>query len=258
MDAVITAGGIPEPDDPLYPYTQGKPKALLELAGRPLIQWVLDAVSASDLVQNIVVVGLSSEDNLTSDKPLNFVPNQGDMLQNIRAGTQKAVALNEGATYVLTVSSDIPGITREMVDWTITTALETEHDLYYNVITREVMEGRYPGSNRSYVRLKNYELCGGDMNVFRASLVTARKELWERIIASRKNALRQAALIGYGTLFLLLLRRLTLESGIKRASKSLGIRGRALICPYAEIGMDVDKPYQLEILAEDLSKKNLP
>jgi GTP:adenosylcobinamide-phosphate guanylyltransferase len=258
MDAVITAGGIPEPDDPLYPYTQGKPKALLELAGRPLIQWVLDAVSASDLVQNIVVVGLSSEDNLTSDRPLNFVPNQGDMLQNIRAGTQKAVALNEEATYVLTVSSDIPGITREMVDWTITSALETDHDLYYNVITREVMEGRYPGSNRSYVRLKDYELCGGDMNVFRASLVTTRKELWERIIASRKNPLKQVALIGYGSLVLLLLGRLTLESGIKRASKGLGIRGRALICPYAEIGMDVDKPYQLEILAEDLSKKTLP
>ncbi len=213
MDAVITAGGIPKPDDPLYPYTQGKPKALLELAGRPLIQWVLDAVSASDLVQNIVVVGLSSEYNLTSDRPLNFVPNQGDMLQNIRAGTQKAVALNEGATYVLTVSSDIPGITREMVDWTITSALETDHDLYYNVITREVMEGRYPGSNRSYVRLKDYELCGGDMNVIRASLVTTRKELWERIIASRKNPLRQAALIGYGSLVLLLLGRLTLRIG---------------------------------------------
>ncbi len=257
MDAVITAGGIPKPEDPLYPYTQGKPKALLELAGRPLIQWVLDAVSASKMVENIVVVGLSPEYDLTSAKPLNFIPNQGDMLQNIRAGTQEAVSLNEQAVYVLSVSSDIPGITQEMVDWTISSALETEHDLYYNVITREVMEGRYPGSNRSYVRLKDYELCGGDMNVFRASLVTAREALWERIIASRKNAFRQAALIGYGSLLLLLLRQLTLESGIKRASKSLGIRGRALICPYAEIGMDVDKPYQLEILAEDLGRKPL-
>jgi GTP:adenosylcobinamide-phosphate guanylyltransferase len=257
MDAVITAGGIPKPEDPLYPFTQGKPKALLELAGRPLIQWVLDAVSASKLVENIVVVGLADEDNLTSPKPLNFVPNQGDMLQNIRVGTQEAVSLNEQATFVLSVSSDIPGITQEMVDWTISSALETDHDLYYNAITREVMEGRYPGSNRSYVRLKDYELCGGDMNVFRASLVTTRTELWERIIASRKSVFRQAALIGYSTLFLLLLRRLTLESGIQRASKSLGIRGRALICPYAEIGMDVDKPYQLEILAEDLARKPL-
>ncbi len=254
MDVVITAGGIPEPDDPLYPVTQGSPKALLEMAGRPLIQWVLDAVSASDLVENIVVAGLDSGDHLNSSKPQTFVPNQGDMLQNIRAGTLQAVSLNDRANLILTVSSDIPAITREMVDWTITAAQETDHDLYYNVITREVMEQRYPGSNRSYVRLKDYELCGGDMNVFRASLVTARKELWERIIAARKNALRQAALIGYGTLILLLMRQLTLEAGVQRASKSLGIRGRALVCPYAEVGMDVDKPYQYEILARDLER----
>ncbi len=27
MDAIITAGGIPKPEDPLYEYTQGKSKA---------------------------------------------------------------------------------------------------------------------------------------------------------------------------------------------------------------------------------------
>ena len=54
MDAVITAGGIPEPDDPLYAYTQGKSKALLDIAGKPMVQWVLDAVCASQNIDNIV------------------------------------------------------------------------------------------------------------------------------------------------------------------------------------------------------------
>jgi hypothetical protein len=53
---------------------------------------------------------------------------------------------------------------------------------------------------------------------------------------------------------LLLLRRLTIEAGVERASNSLGIRGRAILCPYAEIGMDVDKPHQLEILRADLER----
>jgi NDP-sugar pyrophosphorylase family protein len=39
MDAVVTAGGIPKPDELLYPYTLGKPKALLEIAGKPMVQW---------------------------------------------------------------------------------------------------------------------------------------------------------------------------------------------------------------------------
>ena len=34
IDAVVMAGGVPGPDEPLYPLTQGRPKALLPLAGR--------------------------------------------------------------------------------------------------------------------------------------------------------------------------------------------------------------------------------
>jgi hypothetical protein len=33
MDALVTAGGIPAPDEPLYPATQGKSKALMDVAG---------------------------------------------------------------------------------------------------------------------------------------------------------------------------------------------------------------------------------
>jgi hypothetical protein len=35
----------------------------------------------------------------------------------------------------------------------------------------------------------------------------------------------------------------------------LKLRGRALVCPYSEIGMDVDKPFQLDMLRTDLAKQ---
>ena len=37
-------------------------------------------------------------------------------------------------------------------------------------------------------------------------------------------------------------------------SKRLKVAGRAVVCPYAEVGMDVDKPHQLEIMRADLKK----
>ena len=43
MDAIVIAGGIPQPEEPLYEYTQGIPKAMLNIAGKPMVQWVLDA-----------------------------------------------------------------------------------------------------------------------------------------------------------------------------------------------------------------------
>ena len=58
MDAIVTAGGIPQPDEPLYAFTQGGPKALLDIFGKPMIQWVLDALEGAKGVDNIVIIGL--------------------------------------------------------------------------------------------------------------------------------------------------------------------------------------------------------
>jgi GTP:adenosylcobinamide-phosphate guanylyltransferase len=253
MDVVIIAGGIPQPGEPLYEYTQGMPKALLDIAGKPMVQWVLDALSGAERVGSIVAVGVPEDAALRYGKPITFLPNQGGLLENIRSGIHKILETNPAGGRVLTASSDVPSITPAMVDWLISTAEETDHDIYYNVIKKEVMESRFPGSNRSYIHLKDMEVCGGDMNVVHSSLVTGNDELWQRIVAARKSALKQAALLGYDTLLMLLLRIVSLQGAQNRVSKRLGLRGRAIVCPYAEVGMDVDKPHQLEIMRKDLT-----
>ena len=256
MDAIITAGGIPKPEDPLYKYTQGKPKALLEIAGKTMVQWVLDAVCASEKVEHIVIVGLEDGDvSPTGQKPIAFMPDQGSLFQNVRGSIAKAVELNPNAEHVLMVSSDIPTITTEMVDWAIDAALETEHDVYYNVVTRETMEARFPGSNRSFIKFKDVEICGADMNIARVEAAHGNDELWQKLIGARKNALKQAALFGFDTLLLMLLRRLTINDAVERVGKRLHLRGRAIISPYAEIAMDVDKPHQFELLRADMEKR---
>ncbi len=255
MDALITAGGVPQPGEPLYEYTRGAPKAMLDIVGKPMIQWVLDAVEGASTVERAVVIGLPSENAMVSTKIAAYLPNQGSMVANIRAGVAKVVELNPEAKYVLLISSDIPTITSEMIDWTVRTAMESNHEVYYTVITREAMEKRFPGSRRSYTRLRDVEVCGGDMNMVKTSLVTQQNEIWDKLVAARKNVFKQAALIGYDTLFLLLFRLVSLDGAVRRASQRLNVRGRAIVCPYAEVGMDVDKPHQLELVRADLASR---
>jgi GTP:adenosylcobinamide-phosphate guanylyltransferase len=252
MDAIVIAGGVPAPDEPLYAYSQGRPKALLEIAGKPMAQWVLDALSGASTIERVVVIGLSEADGVFGDGRFTFVPSQGGLLQNVRAGVEKVLELNSSARHVLTVSSDIPAIRPEMVDWLVNTTSETDHDVYYTVITREVMEKRFPASKRSYVHMKDVEVCGGDMNMIRARTVMTNEALWERLLAARKNAMKQAALLGYDNLFLLLTRRITMDAAVARVARRMDITGRVVFSPYAELGMDVDKPHQLEILRADL------
>jgi GTP:adenosylcobinamide-phosphate guanylyltransferase len=254
MDAVVAAGGRPLPGEPLYPYAQGAEKALLDVAGKPMIQWVLDALDGSKVVDRLIIMGLDTPSAVHVAKPVWFEPNHGSLLENIRGGVKKALDLNPQESHLLLVSSDIPGIQPEMVDWVAGTAMQTDDDLYYNVIERKVMEARFPGSKRTYTHFKGVELTGGDLNVIRKMTATQNDALWERIIAARKSPFKQAALVGYDILFLMLLRQIELEMAVKIISRRMRIKGRVLVCPYAEVGMDVDKPHQLEMMRAELGR----
>lgn len=256
MDAVLTAGGTPEPGDPLFPLTQGKPKALLDIAGKPMIQWVLDALTQSPSIDRIAIVGLGGDYGLVSTKIAGYLPDHGGLLENTMAGVRYLVEDNPVSEHVLFVSSDIPAITAEMVDWVVHNSTQTgDEDGIYNLITRDVMERRFPNSRRSYTRLRDVEVCGGDMNVIRAVSVTGDDERWKKIVAARKNIFKMAALVGFDTLVLLALRLITLEEGVSRATRRLHIKGRVVLCPYAEVGMDIDKPHQYEMVSAYIEQR---
>ena len=255
MDAIITAGGIPQSGDPLYLYSNGNSKALMDIAGKPMIQWVLDALGNSQKVDNVIVIGLTSKSGLTCRKPLHYISNQGRMLANIVAGVNKAIELNKKTEYVLLVSSDIPALKGEMVDWLVDTAMQTKDDLYYGVCPREVMEARFPTSKRTYTKLKDMEVCGADINVIHVNQATQHLNTWEQLIGNRKSPLRQAAVIGLDTAFKYLTGQYTLQALAQRVSERIGIKGRAIIWSQAEPCMDVDKPHQLEIMREDFASR---
>jgi GTP:adenosylcobinamide-phosphate guanylyltransferase len=254
MDAIVTAGGIPLPEEPLYSFTQGHSKALLDIAGKPMIQWVLDALSAAQKVDNVIIIGLTEKSGVTCSKPTYYLPNEGRMLANIVSGINKALELNPQTQYTLVVSSDIPALTGEMVDWLVTEIEKDPADIYYGVIPREVMEKRYPDSRRTWTHLKGMDVCGADINATHVRMATEHLDMWETLIGNRKSPLKQAAAMGYMTLLLVALRQITMKDLVKRVCKRIGIEGRAITWPWAEAGMDVDKPHQLEIMRRDMAK----
>jgi molybdopterin-guanine dinucleotide biosynthesis protein A len=246
MDAIVTAGGIPVHGDPLFEITAGKPKALLDFGGKPMIQWVLDALSQSKRINRVVVIGLPPFTELTCSHALTVIDNQGSMLANLQAGVNELQKQGNISQKVLAVSSDVPAVTGDMFDWMVETVQQTDHDLYYNVISREVMEAAYPDSKRTFLKLKDVEVCGGDINAFDHQFLFTRQNLFDAIIGSRKSPIRQASILGFDTLFLVLLHKMTLLQAEINVSKKVGSRAHAILCPYAEMGMDVDKPQQYE------------
>lgn len=252
MDCIISAGGIPQEDEPLFAESQGKPKALIDIAGKPMVQWVLDALTGAAKVDRVILVGLSEADGLVSSKLVAFLPDQGSMLANVIAGVDRLMVTAPETPQVLMCSADIPLIRPHMVDGLIEQCADRSFDLHYGAVRRELMEGRFPGSRRSYVHLSDGDMAGADIFVMNPQVAYRNREFWESLIGNRKNALKQARRFGFGTLIKLLLRRLSLTEAESRVQRAMGFSGRAVLVEHAELGMDVDKPFQLEICRREL------
>ncbi len=257
MEALILAGGHPGPDDPLYAYTQGRPKALLDLAGKPMLQWVLDAANAAQAITGLRIFGVDPDAfPWRIAKPAHFYPDQGSMLKNILRGLAEIGQQAPPDEPVLLVSGDVPTVTGQVLDWAAGNATRyPDLDVVYHVVERRVMEARFPGARRTYLRLKDVEVCGGDVNLVRVRTGQRDDDLWERIVASRKSPLKQAALLGWRVLLGVALRRLTLDQAARLAAQRLNLPGTAVLSPYAELAMDVDKPEHVELVRRDLEAR---
>lgn len=255
MNVIVTAGGETDVKQPLYQVTQGGLKAMIEICGKPMVQWVLDALGETDQIERVVVVGLPPETDLTCTHPLILLPDHGDMLKNIMAGAKEVTRLDPHASHVLLASGDLPGLNGEMIDWFLEQVKDQEYDIYYTIIARETMESQFPASKRTYIHLKDLQVCGGDLHCFRLSAASEESSIWKRLIESRKNPLRQASIVGYDTLLFLMLRQLSLQDAVKAVARRLDITGCAVASPFAELGMDVDKPFQLDIIREYLTRR---
>jgi molybdopterin-guanine dinucleotide biosynthesis protein A len=252
VKAVVLAGGGADPGDPLYALSKGLPKALLPIAGKPLLQWVVDALVAARTVDRIVVVGLDAGCGIAFPGDTMFVPDSGSLLGNVKAGAIAATGGVDPSEKVMIVSSDIPAISPSMVDWLVAQVLETDDDLYYLTIDRAVMDIRYPGSGRSFIKFRDREICGGDITTIRPAAFLGDGNIWKRLTEGRKSAAALASAIGIDVLVLFLLRRLTVAEAARKACSRLHIRGRVIECPYPELGMDVDKPFQFDMVQRDL------
>lgn len=256
LHAVVLAGGILAPEDPLYASAPEGHRSLIPIHGKPMAQWVVDALSASEVIESITVMGVGADSGLRSFKPLDFAPDAGGMFENIRAGVLRAADLLPAQDKVIIASSDIPAIEPEMVDW-LAAQVEKKPDavIYYNVIEKSAMEARFPQAARSYVRFRDISVCGGDLNVIDKHLFTVERPIWKRLTEARKHPLRQASILGLDTLALVAMHAITLDNAVKKVCRRLSLPGQALVSPYPEMAMDADKPHQLEILRSDLEGK---
>lgn len=259
MNCIVVAGGRPGAEDPLYPLTQGKPKALLTLGEQPMLAYVLRALSDSRYVERLIVVGIEATEGeatlryLSSPEQVHFLPDQGGIVNNARYGLEWLEANRLGTRELLVSTADIPLLTGGIVDAFVDQCRPFDQFAYYNVVTRETMEARFPHSNRTFVRLQEVQVAGGDLILAQTRLMYTNMQLWEALANARKHAWQLARIVGPRTLLKLLLRRLALAEVEQLASRMFAVPIRIVTSPYPELAMDADKPDQVALLRHYLT-----
>lgn len=245
-DAIVLAGGKMKMD------VGFQSKALVEIAGKPMLFYVLDALLQQERVDRVFVAG--PVDPLTAlalpDK-VKVVPSGERIMDSVKSGV--AALGHQRKTILATV--DTPLISSLAIADFLQRSEKLQADFYYSVIEKENYERRYPNGLRTYVKLRDGIFTGGNLFLFSPAIVEACMQLANQLVAERKNPFKLAALFGWGFLIKFATGFLSLEDASKRFSKMSGVSGAVIRSPYAELGFDVDRPEDIAIVESYMISK---
>ena len=247
IDAIVLAGGSVEGFD-----DENRPpvKALLDLEGRPMIEYVLEALSGSKNVGKIVIMmPKKTEDGRWSTLADKVIYADDTITSNIAKGLD---FLGPSGKFLL-ISSDIPLLTTKIMDDFISDTSKIDAEVYYPIVSKEAVESRFPKSKRTYFSTKEGVYTGGNIFLIDKAAFLKNKKRAEQIFAYRKRPLKMVGLIGFFTIIKFLLKQMTLKDLEVKVSSILACETRAVVTDHAEVGVDIDKQEDLEMFKQKMA-----
>ncbi len=248
-DALVLAGGSAAGLSFEAPH-----KSLVEVAGKPMIEWVVDALRAAPAVGRIVVAWPSdATPGPWVEKVSKLVAGDGTLIENISAG----IGFLGRERPLLITAADLPLLSGQAVEDFLVRCAAEPADFLYSIITREDCERVFPGVKRTYGRVVEGVFTGGNLMLVRPDAFERNIELVRQAYELRKSPVKMAWVLGPTFVLRLYLRRLSIGELERRVSEMIGGPARAVWTPFAEIGFDVDKDSDLELAGRMLREKGV-
>lgn len=247
VDAVVLAGG----DASQVVSTLSGPKSLINIAGRPMIEYVTDALHrCPDLNDIVIALPAGTDPDAFAGLNTKIVTQTSGVVDAI----DKALKALDKDGYVLVVSSDAPMIGKDALEDFLASCKAVEAEIYYSVVPKEATEAVFPGTRRTYIRLRDGIFTGGNVHLVSKDAFGRTKGVGEEIFAKRKSPIGLIKLLGFTFVVKFLFGRLTVSSLEAGAGRALGAKVKAVTTDYPELGVDVDKPEDLQLAETYLAK----
>ncbi len=243
-DAVILAGGY-------APWLKEKAgtdiRCLARLNDKRILDYLTDALQGSGCIRRIMLAAPAGA-IAREDLPLGVELCEAE--QDMPTTAKKAADALICREKLLFVCDDIPMLHAAAVNDFLDKCEEyPDSQVYYPVIPKEVCVKDYPQAQRTYAKLADGTFTGGNIMVVDASIIPQGLAKAREIFARRKQPFQLCRWLGFGFIFKFLLHRLTLAEAEKRTGELLELPCKVVVSSYAEVGMDIDKPADWDLIA---------
>jgi GTP:adenosylcobinamide-phosphate guanylyltransferase len=251
-DAIVLAGG--ENSGQLSRFSEQPYEAMIEIAGKPMVTFVAEALANTSQVERIFVLGpaILLQECSFPDKVV-ILEGGSTILETIQFG----MAALGHKRKALVVTADIPLLTSAAIEDFLRQSMAEEADLYYPIVSKALNDRNYPGHKRTYVRFREGIYTGGNIFLVDPLIVPKCLDVAGQLIENRKRPFKLCRMLGWGFILQFIMGTLSIGKVKRRVAELLGIKGAVIHSGYPELGIDVDKASDLELVRSVFSFKTI-
>ncbi|EHH69450.1 nucleotidyltransferase family protein [Gluconobacter morbifer] len=247
LPVLVLAGSRDGEDDPLARLGGVSHKALLRVAGQPMLTRVLETLRHTPGLGPITI-------SIENPEAIQAIAGDARILKSASTPSESvADALARIGTPCLVTTADHALLKPEWITEFLSRTAGC--DLAAAVALRSTVERDVPGTKRTYIHLSDMQFSG--CNLFWMGTPKARNvvELWKQLQQNRKHPLKMALTLGVSTLIRALLGRLDSRALYQRIEHLTDARVRLVPLADGEAAVDVDKPADLELSERLLARR---
>ena len=236
--ALVLAGAASRQS--LVRWSQSRSKAAIRLFGRPVIEYVLEALLAAKEVSDVTVAGAPDlvSINFATRQKVNWAPSGPTMVQSLQQG----LSVVEGDGPVLVVACDLPLLTPQAVDDFLRLARQTGGDVVYPLVPKRAVTTLGRGALKKYVRTREGSFSAGNIALISGTLREPALSLLERAHRWRKRPQILGSILGWRAWMQLLARQMSFADLERRVREITGVDFKIVPIEHGCIAFDLDSP----------------
>jgi len=230
------------PDDPMARAFGVSHKCLVEVAGRPMLARVIEALRGCERIGGIVII--IEEEEIARQALGGSLPEGVSVMKPRESAASSVMAAARGGDFPqLVTTADHALLDGRMLEHFLAAAEAMDDaDLAVALARAEVVEGAYPEVARTWLRLGGERVSSCNLFALNDERALKAVSFWRKAEKNRKRPWKIALSLGPVALLRMIFGGGGAGAALEQAGRRLGVVARPVFMPMAEAAVDVDKP----------------